>query len=164
MRSDGVRTDQLENIRQEAIVFYKTLLTGEDLDEEGNLLDSIPDLISEEGNSFLLSPFSEEEIKKAVFDLGGDRAPGPDGFPAAFFQNFWHVVGKDVVEAIQEFQKTQHMPIAVNSTFLTLIPKVGGALNFSQYRPISLCNSVLKILTKTLANRLKILLPKLIAP
>ena len=30
-------------------------------------------------------PFSEDEVKAAVFDLGSDRAPGPDGFPMAFF-------------------------------------------------------------------------------
>jgi len=131
MRSDGVRSDQSEDIRQEAVDFFKTLLTKEELDEEETLLESIPNLVSEEGNAFLLSPFSEEEIKKATFDLGGDRALGPDGFPTAFFKKFWHIMGKDIVEALQEFQKTQHMPIALNSTFLTLIPKVVGALNNS---------------------------------
>ena len=63
-------------------------------------MESIPNLISEEGNAFLLSPFLEEEIKKADFNLGGDRAPGPDGFPEAFFQRLWPIMGKDIVEAI----------------------------------------------------------------
>ena len=144
--------------------FFQDLLTKEDIVVEDSLLASIPNLVTDEGNAFLLSPFMDEEIEKAIFYLGGDRAPGPDGFPAAFFQKYWHIVGNDIVEALREFQRTKHMPVAVNATFLTLIPKVVGALSFSQYRPISLCNSVLKIITKTLANRLKSLLPSLITP
>ncbi|XP_039123300.1 uncharacterized protein LOC120259908 [Dioscorea cayenensis subsp. rotundata] len=35
----------------------------------------------------LEAPFSVEEIKRAMFDLGGDKAPGPDGFPLHFLSN-----------------------------------------------------------------------------
>ena len=80
-----MRSDKLEDIRLEAIKFFSSLLRRDDHGEEDSLLESIPSLVSEEWNSFLLSPFSEEEIKREIFGLGGDRAPGPDGFPAAFF-------------------------------------------------------------------------------
>ena len=50
-----------------------------------------------------------------------------------------------------------------NSSFLSLITKDSKSMDFSRFRPISLCNSSYKILTKILANQLKILLPKLIS-
>lgn len=53
-----------------------------------------------------MNPFFEEEIKKAMFSLGSDRAPGLDSFLAAFFQHFQEIVGPDVVEAIKEVQES----------------------------------------------------------
>ena len=50
-----------------------------------------------------------------------------------------------------------------NSSFLALIPKDSKTMDFSRFKPISLCNSAYKILIKILANQLKILLPKLIS-
>ena len=44
-------------------------------------IDDIPQ-VSEEENAFLTSPFSEEEVRKAVFLMEHNKAPGPDGFPA----------------------------------------------------------------------------------
>lgn len=52
----------------------------------------------------------------------------------------------------------------MNATFISLIPKLPGAMDCSQYTPISLCNTLLKILTKILANRIKVVLPLIIAP
>jgi hypothetical protein len=52
---------------------------------------------------------------------------------------------------------------ATNSTFLALILKESNPSNFSRFRPISLCNSTYKVLTKIIANRIKPLLGKLIS-
>lgn len=49
-----------------------------------------------------------------------------------------------------------------NSSFLALIPKEKGAQNFSRFRPISLCNTGYKLITKVITNRLKHVLPKII--
>ncbi|KAL5545507.1 hypothetical protein UlMin_005194 [Ulmus minor] len=48
----------------------------------------------------LLRPFSSEEIKKALMDMNPTKAPGPDGLPALFFQNFWDIVGEDITKVI----------------------------------------------------------------
>lgn len=96
-------TDSLEDIKKEAVNLFSSLLEIENPCEEDSMLDSIPQLVSNNWNNFLLSPFTEEEIKKVDFSLGGDRAMGPNGFPTVFFQTLWHIMGKDVVEIVQEF-------------------------------------------------------------
>lgn len=51
------------------------------------------------------------------------------------------------------------MPTEMNDIFITLIPKVSNPTLPKDYRPISFCNVVMKIVTKTIANRLKQFLP-----
>ncbi|XP_031111997.1 uncharacterized protein LOC116015970 [Ipomoea triloba] len=52
----------------------------------------------------------------------------------------------------------------MNDTLITLIPKIENPTNASHFRHISLCNVIYKIITKTLTNRIKPILQKLIGP
>ena len=63
---------------------------------------------------------------------------------------------------VKKAQNCSKLRGSTNSSFLALIPKEKGARNFSRFRPISLCNTGYKIITKIMANRAKKLLPKLI--
>ena len=83
------------------------------------------------------------------------KAPGPDGFPIEFFQEFWDIIKLDLLSVFQESQKNKKMLRALNSTFLALIPKGDGADRFSQFFPISLCNVTYKIICKLSVERLK---------
>jgi hypothetical protein len=89
-----------------------------------------------------------------------DKAPGPDGFSARFLQVCWPIVEKDLLKMVQKSQNTQKIGGSTNSAFLALIPKEKGANNFSRFRPISLCNTGYKLITKVIANRLKPIFPK----
>lgn len=53
--------------------------------------------ISEEDASWLERNFEEIEVRAAIVELGGDKAPGPDGFSMAFFQRFWEDTKADVM-------------------------------------------------------------------
>ena len=75
-----------------------------------------------------------------------------------FFQNEWNLVGKDVCCAIKEFFGAKRMLKEINSTFLCLIPKKVGADFPNQFRPISLCNSFYKTISKVLTSRLLLVL------
>ncbi|GJS43784.1 putative RNA-directed DNA polymerase, eukaryota, reverse transcriptase zinc-binding domain protein, partial [Tanacetum coccineum] len=99
------------------------------------------------------TPFSRVEIKKAVWDCGGDRAPGPDGFSFKFFTTFWDLIEDDVVRFVQEFSHTNIIPKGCNSSFIALISKVPNVKIVYDFRPISLIGCQYKIISKILANR-----------
>lgn len=84
-----------------------------------------------------------------------DKASGPDGLNPAFFQSFWSVVGQDVVLFCWRFMNTRELPDEVNRSLVCLIPKVKVPQMMGELRPISLCNILVRILSKVMSNRLK---------
>lgn len=53
--------------------------------------------------SQLERPFSIEEVKTSVFELGKDKDPGPDGFPLQFFRQFWETIKHDLMKLCEDF-------------------------------------------------------------
>ena len=104
------------------------------------------------------------EIEEAVFQIGPHKAPGPDGIPGFFFQNFWSIIKTDVCNAIQAFFHSGSLFKAFNHTFITPIPKLPNPEEVSHFRPISLCNVFYKIISKILVNRLKPIMDSIITP
>ncbi|KAL0357534.1 UNVERIFIED_CONTAM: putative mitochondrial protein [Sesamum calycinum] len=112
----------------------------------------------------LVRPYTAEEVSKALFQMAPLKSPGPDGMPPIFFHKFWHIVNRDVIVCVLNLLNSFVMPPGMNSTHLVLIPKCKHPEALSQFRPISLCNVVYKIASKTIANRLKVFLDKIISP
>ncbi|KAL0415786.1 UNVERIFIED_CONTAM: hypothetical protein Slati_3410500 [Sesamum latifolium] len=79
-----------------------------------------------------------------------------------FFQHFWPIIGKDVVDCVLDFLHSHRAPAFFNSTHIVLIPKCDRPKTVSHFRPISLCNMIYKIASKVIANRLKPLLSTII--
>lgn len=120
--------------------------------------------ITEEMNRNLTRAVKDLEIKKAVFQLGTLKSPGPDGFNGLFFQLYWDKEGSEVCMAVKDFFSSGSLVKDFNLADLVLIPKVQFPETLSHMRPISLCNFYLKIITKILANRLKLILKTVISP
>ena len=136
------------------------LSTSPNIEEE--LLDLFPLVISDEENQVLCSIPTEAEVVKALSSLGSSKAPGPDGFTALFYKKYWLVVRCEVLNCIWDFFLNKNLSSEQNHTFITLVPKQSGAHLINQFRPISLCNISYKIISKILANRLKVVLSKII--
>ncbi|GJX12117.1 hypothetical protein Tco_0201976 [Tanacetum coccineum] len=120
------------------------------LEHEGLFQNKVSDMV----NSNMVRTVSDLEIKAAMFDIGDDRAPGPDGFTAAFFKKAWDIVGLKVCEMIKDFFRNGQLLKEINHTFLALIPKVPTPLKINDYRPISCCNIIYKCISKILTNRI----------
>ncbi|KAK1292012.1 hypothetical protein QJS10_CPB17g00255 [Acorus calamus] len=93
-----------------------------------------------------------------------DGSPGPDGFTAEFFRVCWDVVKQDTVAAVQAFFSSGFMLRQLNHSFIALIPKSKAADTLDEFRPISLCNTVYKLITKCMASHIQCFLPRLISP
>lgn len=109
-------------------------------------------------------PLQEIEIKRAIFSFKPFKAPGPDGLHPFFYQKYWNIIGPSVVKLCKDIFDSQVIPFIISNTYLCLIPKIPNANNIRNFRPISLCNMIYKIVTKILANRLKPFLNNLISP
>lgn len=103
----------------------------------------------------LQAPFSEEEIDEVVMHLPPDKSPGPDGFNTDFIKACWQIIKQDFYELCFAFQAGEVTLQSINGSYISLIPKVDNPDCVSNYRPISLLNISIKIITKLLANRLQ---------
>lgn len=102
-------------------------------------------------------------MKHALFSIGDLKAPGPDGLDALFYKRFWGMFGDDLVAEVLQAVNTSTVPQGWNDTTIVMIPKVDNPEKVSQFCPISLCNAVYKVISKLLANRLKVILPEIIS-
>ncbi|CAN6702186.1 unnamed protein product [Malus baccata var. baccata] len=129
----------------------------------GTLLDCVIPSVSADMNEALLKPVSKVEIKEEALKMRGLKALGPDGFQWIFYQSFWEHVHEDVIDLVGVLMQGSPRPCFINATHIVLIPKVPNPESVSQFRPISLCNYSYKVLSKVLANRLWVILPKIIS-
>lgn len=162
-REDGSLASTQEELEVTAMEFYTKLFTRQEVLDPGPVIDCVPTRVTTEMNEFLTKPFTPEEVKAALFMMGPNKAPGPDGLTAGFFQFHWEAVGQNVMDAVLHFLNGGRMPESVNSTTLVLIPKVKHPQEMKQFRPISLCNVIYKICSKILANRLRGCLDEIIS-
>ena len=77
--------------------------------------------ISGESASRLESPFTQEEISKAIFQLDRDKAPRPDGFTIAVFQDCRDVIKEDLVRVFAEFHRSRIISQSTNASFIVLL-------------------------------------------
>ena len=93
-----------------------------------------------------------------------NKAPGPDGFPAKFYQCFWDIIKVDLLELFNAFHAGQLELFKLNFGEIILLPKIKNAERIQQCRPICLLNVSFKIFTKVATLRLNLVADHVIRP
>ncbi|KAK4380907.1 hypothetical protein Sango_3019800 [Sesamum angolense] len=160
------RGELLTSPRNEFVGFYEQLLGGTHrwvVVQLDHLRPWTRHLVTEEEGIAMLQQVSRDEIKIAFFDIAEDKAPGPDGYSSGFFKAAWPIVGEEMIKAIMEFFHSGKILKQLNATLITLIPKVQLPSNVAEYRPISCCNVLYKVITKILVQRMKIVMNMIVS-
>ena len=114
-----------------------------------NLVTQINDL------DMLAAPILEDEIDSVVKRMPIDKAPGPDGFNGFFLKKCWQFIKGDFYSGNANLG-------CINTSYITLVPKKDNPETVSYFRPISLMNITLKVITKILADRLQTVILKIV--
>jgi hypothetical protein len=107
-------------------------------------------------------PFTTQEIDAVINSMPLDKAPGPDGFNGQFLKSCWHIIKEDIYKLCDDFYEGNLNLESINIGHITLIPKIQNPEGVNDFRPITLLNCILKILTKLLANRLQKVVLKIV--
>jgi hypothetical protein len=110
-------------------------------------------------------PFTEEEVWSTIKKLPSNKALGPDGLTCRFYKSCWPVIKQDIMRVISAIWSRKMMGFsALNTAYITLIPKKDGAEQPTDFKPICLVHSFAKLLTKIMANKLADRLHQMVSP
>ncbi|XP_021736509.1 uncharacterized protein LOC110703057 [Chenopodium quinoa] len=162
--SDGVWQEDDELFENIVSGLYTNLFTSTNPTNEqtDKVLQHVKPIILDSNNAALLRPYTKEEVYDALKQMHPCKAPGPDGMHAIFYQKFWHIVGDDVYHFVSNILRGVSPLNHVNKTNISLIPKVKSPTSMSEFRPISLCNVLYKLVSKVIVLRLKSILPNVV--
>ena len=108
--------------------------------------------------SSLVQPICREEIDRVVKLIPPDKAPGPDGFNGLFLKKCWPIIKESLYQLFEDFFHGNLDLESINTTFITLVPKIQNPVTVNDFRQISLLNCSIKLITKILAERLQALI------
>ncbi|KAL0381623.1 UNVERIFIED_CONTAM: hypothetical protein Sangu_0226600 [Sesamum angustifolium] len=162
-KADGSIITSVPNIAQKFVDFYTSLLGTEDqaLPVDDGVFHWGPSLTTKLASNLCMA-VTPAKVKTAIFQINDNKAPGPDGYTSCFFKKAWNIVGDLVYRAVIDFFRSRRMLRQLNHTIIALVPKSKHSPSVADYRPISCCNVIYKVITKIIADRLSPALEKLI--
>ncbi|XP_074288077.1 uncharacterized protein LOC141613236 [Silene latifolia] len=161
--SDGAVYNNPKDIESAFLDYYKSLLgTCQATADVHFPTVRTGKLVTNDHKQVLLAPVSAAEIKECIFSIASTKSPGPDGFSSQFFKDSWDIVGGDIIAAVTDFFTNGKLLKELNTTTLTLIPKIDNPTSVLDFRPIACCNTVYKCISKVLCKRLSKILPDIV--
>jgi len=155
---DGRVENSFEGMASIGVSHFKNLFKASNqasIEEVVRLAQLFPGFVNEEENQKLLEKVTEDELKETLSSFQKDKSPGPDGWTIEFFQELYDFLGKDILRVVEDSRQSGRIPASMNSTFIALIPKTDNPTSLEEFRPISLCNCIYKIISKIIARRIK---------
>ncbi|KAE8666647.1 hypothetical protein F3Y22_tig00112495pilonHSYRG00083 [Hibiscus syriacus] len=144
--------------------FYKGLFAGKEYVQLSRDYDSFIPRLNEEERTELMNQVTMKEVKVALFNMKGLKAPGPDDIQPIFYKQNWDTVKNTLRDFANNTLELGKMDTRILRTFLMLILKTVAADNVTQFRPISLLNTSYKIFSKVVVRHLCPVFQRLIGP
>ena len=145
------------------MAYFKSIFASSSPSGFPETLEGIDTMVTEEMNQLLDLEPTREEIRLALFQLHPTKAPGTYGFHALFFQKFWDIIGDDVICLVKMWWRGDFDLKPINKTCISLVPKCHDPKRMIEFHPISCCNVIYKIISKFMANKLKVFLGDIIS-
>ena len=144
--------------------YYTALFkkSGTNVVKQNKLLKNVLKKVSIADQRKLDAPLTLEEPRKTVMSLLSGKSPGPDGITAEFYKAFWYLIGERFLLYVNAARVAGFRDYRNRSSTTIIYKRKGEVYKLDYYRPIALINVDLKILTKTLSNRLRPVLPSII--
>ncbi|XP_056698695.1 uncharacterized protein [Spinacia oleracea] len=120
--------------------------------------------LTDNEKSLISSKLTLEEVRLNLFSMDPTKSPGPDGIQPIFFQRFWSDLGNSIYKFCVTCFENGKVPSDINYSYIALIPKISGPSSITEFRPIGLCNTIYKLITKIISSRLKLVLHRIISP
>lgn len=145
----------IKQAAQQFVSYYSDILgTAQSVHStRTEVLNCCPRLTEQQGD-LLTTPVQEAEIKVALQSIAKDKAPGPDDYSSQFFIKALEIAGADLVAAVQEFFRNGLLLKQVNHATISLVRKAAHVTRVEDYRPISCCNVICKVISKILTVRI----------
>ena len=166
---DGSMIVEQNEILKETEIFYKNLYENKDdsldtIDLNDLMKDTeMPTLTNDEAEK-IEGLLTYKEISEVLFSMKHDKSPGITGFTAEFFKVFWRQLGYFVLRAINFGYKKGQLSITQRQGIIICIPKENKPKHFlKNWRPLTLLDIVYKMASGTIANRIKLVINKLIS-
>ena len=155
-------------IEKEAQLYYKDLFSNKD---EFISLE-IDDFLNEEDTHSKLNPeqvqllekdITLQELTDALKKTKNGSTPGFSGFTYAFYKCFWRYLGKTILNAMKYSFIINKLPSSQTIGIISLLPKGEKPKQFLEnWRPITLQNSIYKLMSSVISNRINLVLPTII--
>ncbi|XP_074274046.1 uncharacterized protein LOC141597480 [Silene latifolia] len=160
---NGIQRVGDEEVANVANAYFQGLFQSTQPMVTDDILVGVGNRVTAAMNDGLRRAYTEEEITEALNQMHPLKAPGPDGMNGLFYQTYWDQVGPCVTRTVLAILRGELSPREINKTNIVLIPKKKAPDKIREFRPISLCNVAYKLVSKVLANRLKVFLGEIVS-
>ena len=159
-KDDGTVLIEQDAILKETEQFYKNLYSSRDSElEDINLNEYVGQTmktITDDQANRLEGLLTLEEISCTLKNMKNGKSPGLSGFSAEFFKVFWKQLGVFVLRSLNHGYTIGELSITQKQGIITCIPKDNKPKIFlKNWRPLTLLDTVYKLASGTIANRIK---------